>query len=436
MKLFHVIKRVMIYVTAFLVMTLVIIDQPPVLPSSRPIITGGSGAEVRTYIFENFFAIVCFMFSIFVGCILEVYGLFMCRNIKNLKDDGNAAVLLGLFVLDSGIWIITDSKILTVFTTNYGGMLNINSIVFVSYISFMLLPIIFTSFIRCILGKGRWLHKIDGLFILNLAVFTVLSFFHLPKEVYFILLMIHHVLIYAVVIIGVIYCIRSFRDTVDMQKKILFRGLLCFMSFGGCALIVFSFGFSRVYAVMYCIGFYIMMWYMIKLVLHKVLSAYDQSVKNSLYQSMAYADILTGLKNRNAFIEEQYERSVDESICCIVIDINRLKCVNDTFGHSYGDELIRCSAKVVDDFFSDIGNCYRIGGDEFAVVCQDCDENFVEKTIEKMRRCIAEKNLLSEAEISLACGYAFGGNGIYSFKDLFNAADKKMYFDKNERTLL
>ena len=115
------------------------------------------------------------------------------------------------------------------------------------------------------------------------------------------------------------------------------------------------------------------------------------------------------------------------------MDINKLKWVNDTLGHNYGDQLIRHSAKVIYDSFTDIGVCYRIGGDEFAVVCQNSDESAVKDTIEKMENLISAVNSDSEPKISLSCGYAFGSDGINSFTDLFNVADKKMYLDKKSR---
>ncbi|MCI5530541.1 MAG: hypothetical protein MR406_10450 [Blautia sp.] len=58
------------------------------------------------------------------------------------------SINLGIFILLSGIWILTDSQTLTVFTREYGGFLDRNSIVFVSFICFMLLPIVFIGFLH------------------------------------------------------------------------------------------------------------------------------------------------------------------------------------------------------------------------------------------------------------------------------------------------
>lgn len=432
-KTFNIVKKIALASIMVLGAALVLFGQIPELPSSKPILPGNFGTEIRAYISENLFPIVFFIASLVVGIFIEIYGLSIRYNISSLKTESRAGVMLGIFIFVSGIWILTDSKVLSVFTTDYGGTLDKNAIVFISYISIMLLPIIFIAFLRHIIQIEKILWIIDGLFLLNLFTFVILTTFYLSKEFYFLFLIIHHTLIYVLMIIGTVYCIKNLRGTKDKQKKWLSHGVLFFMFFSGAALIVFLFGFSHLYVIIYGMGFAIMIQYMIKLTVYKMLAAYNQSIKTELYKSIAYTDMLTDIKNRNAFINEQYGSTVNKTTCCIVMDINKLKWVNDTLGHNYGDQLIRRSAKVIYDSFSDIGVCYRIGGDEFAVICQNSDEYDVKNTIKKMKNLISAANSDSEPQISLSCGYAFGGNGITNFTDLFNAADKEMYADKKSR---
>ncbi|MGN1099647.1 MAG: GGDEF domain-containing protein, partial [Christensenellales bacterium] len=219
----------------------------------------------------------------------------------------------------------------------------------------------------------------------------------------------------------------------DKQEIWISRGVFLFALFSGAALIAFLLGSERIYVIIYSIGFIILIVYMIKATIHKMLSAYNQSVKTEFYKSLAFTDVLTEVKNRNAFIKEQNDSPVNENTCCVVMDMNRLKLVNDTFGHSAGDQLIRCSAKVIYDAFSDIGVCYRIGGDEFAVICRNTDESAVKGCIEKMNKLIVEFNSDADPKISLSCGYAFGGNGITDIMDLHDAADREMYLDKKAK---
>ena len=257
--------------------------------------------------------------------------------------------------------------------------------------------------------------------------------FRLSRMVYILFLAIHHALIYILMITGVFYCMRNFRRTASLQDRRLTRGVLALMLFSGAALIVFLLGFPHLYAAIYSIGFVIMIQYMIRLTVHRILDSYRQSMRAELYRAMAYTDELTKLKNRNAFINEQYSRAVAGDICCVVMDINQLKQVNDSLGHIYGDQLIRRSARVIRDAFSDVGVCYRIGGDEFAIICRNCNEAAVERALLRMDAQIDAEIASDGPEISLSRGYAFGGGDVSSFSELFRLADKRMYLDKRHR---
>ena len=425
-------KTILIAILA-LGLALICIGRVPELPSSKPMTFGANGLEIRAYLLENLLAIVLFVVSLVIGALAELYGLSLRRSLSGMRSYGEAMVMLGGFILVSGLWMLTDSRTLTVFTTECGGILNSNAIVFVSYISFMLMPILFISFIRHIVETGEIIRKIDEMLILNLCIFVICGAFHLPRVCFILFLAIHHALIYILMITGVFYCMRNFRRTASRQDRRLARGVLALMLFSGAALIAFLLGFPHLYAAIYSIGFIIMIQYMTRLTVHRILDNYRQSMKTELYRAMAYTDELTELKNRNAFINEQCSRAVDGDSCCIVVDINQLKRVNDSLGHIYGDQLIRRSARVIHDAFSDLGACYRIGGDEFAVVCRNCDEAAVERALLRMDARIAAENAGDGPEISLSRGYAFGGGDVGSFSELFRLADERMYLDKRDR---
>lgn len=401
--------------------------------SSKPIVPGEYGPEARIYLLDNLFPLTFFIVSLVMGILIEIYSLSMHHSIAALKGVAKSGVMLGIFIVVSGLWVFTDSKVLSVFTVEYGGRIHQNAVLFISYISLMLLPIVFISFLWNIMPISKKLWIIDSLFILNLCAFVLASSLGMPREYALLFLVIHHTLIYILMILGTVYCIRNLRGTKNPEEKWLSLGLIFFLLFGGAALILFLLGFSDLYVIMYCAGFIVMIQYMIKLTVHQMLSTYNQSVKAELYKSMAYTDVLTNIKNRNAFIQEQYNNPVSESTCYIVMDINRLKWVNDTMGHNYGDRLIHHSANVIFHSFCDLGDCYRMGGDEFAVVCRNTNEGAIQDAIANMYHLISEENVDSDVEISLSCGYAFGGNDLTNFTDLLNIADQRMYQDKKSK---
>ena len=80
-------------------------------------------------------------------------------------------------------------------------------------------------------------------------------------------------------------------------------------------------------------------------------------------------DGLTGLKNR-ASLEYDYMNFYikDKVLSVIMIDLDRLKKVNDNYGHSYGDEYIRLATEAIKKAVGKLGISYRLGGDEFVVI--------------------------------------------------------------------
>lgn len=83
-------------------------------------------------------------------------------------------------------------------------------------------------------------------------------------------------------------------------------------------------------------------------------------------------DALTGVRSRTAYIKmlKSYEDrgQLPSDLAAFTIDINGLKQVNDSLGHSAGDELICGAAECIIKALEADGNCYRTGGDEFVVL--------------------------------------------------------------------
>ena len=111
----------------------------------------------------------------------------------------------------------------------------------------------------------------------------------------------------------------------------------------------------------------------------------------------------------------------------MVFDVNNLKLINDRYGHTTGDKIIQKAAEFVSESFESIGKCFRIGGDEFAVIGQYKSAQQVEKAILSMKKEIEKYNKEAEPKLDLAYGYAMRDNTEISTYELFNKADKAMY---------
>lgn len=139
---------------------------------------------------------------------------------------------------------------------------------------------------------------------------------------------------------------------------------------------------------------------------------------------LAYIDYLTNIYNRNALERDLNKRQEKEGAYYFMADLNGLKLVNDTIGHSAGDKLLQGFARLLADAAGDDGRAYRQGGDEFAVLYDKEAEIFVQD-LEKLCRSYNES---SAVPISYAIGYCpLTDEG---FRDV---ADQMMYEDKRRK---
>jgi diguanylate cyclase (GGDEF)-like protein len=149
-----------------------------------------------------------------------------------------------------------------------------------------------------------------------------------------------------------------------------------------------------------------------------------------LMKKMAYTDALTGLSNRAAYHEKEETLRKSERNCAVVLlDINWLKKVNDEYGHAEGDKHIMAAANVIQDSLSELGVCYRIGGDEFAAVLNTDDTQIIEQALDKLERA-EEAYIQAETPpvpLQIAYGYALYFPKNMSLEIAENMADQRMY---------
>lgn len=161
-------------------------------------------------------------------------------------------------------------------------------------------------------------------------------------------------------------------------------------------------------------------------------------VSNPSLHNMSNTDFLTGVQNRNAF--ELFLNNLDTAtekrhIALLSADMDRLKYINDTYGHAAGDEYIRLGARVIEMSISEDSILYRIGGDEFAVLMRNAGEAEAKALVDKiMENLMAENKKNTEktfVETSMSIGYAiFDPKQDTSLYDTLKRADKMMYVQK------
>lgn len=119
------------------------------------------------------------------------------------------------------------------------------------------------------------------------------------------------------------------------------------------------------------------------------------------------------------------------SVGMIICDIDGLKIVNDSLGHSIGDELLVAAARVIRKAFRGSDAIARIGGDEFAILLPNATQALVEEACRRLRREMASHNESKKGMfLSVSVGAAVSQGDKYDLKDVFHQADKAMYHDK------
>ena len=152
----------------------------------------------------------------------------------------------------------------------------------------------------------------------------------------------------------------------------------------------------------------------------------------------ARLDDLTGIRNKNAFME--YAASIDEKLksgtntepfAIVMCDVNDLKLMNDTRGHSFGDEAIQRASRMICGVFGH-SPVFRVGGDEFVAILKGQDYEQRENLLRKLK----EESLANKRSRSgpvVACGLAeYIPEEDEKVDDVYERADEQMYAVKNE----
>ena len=161
--------------------------------------------------------------------------------------------------------------------------------------------------------------------------------------------------------------------------------------------------------------------------------------KQRLLVRQTNTDYLTGWLNRTA-MEKSMSRRFEQFIHTghafgvIVFDIDHFKQVNDTWGHHVGDIALQKLCDVAKDIVRGNDNCFRVGGEEFAIIVDRCSDRQLAQISERLRRTVAKFNIQCEAiefSATISIGTAMSNKGDASWKALFNRADDALYQSKS-----
>lgn len=384
---------------------------------------GNKASHIMNIIKENSLDNMIAIALIFTGIMAIIIFLttfIVSTNHRNL-------LCIGIFTILCGLWIIAQSNLYQIIYNNP----NIGYLV--EFISYYIMPIpLFIYIITTYNIKHKNIVKVlIGIFTAHLILILILQMLKI--------LALHELLLIYNITLILSFTILLFILIGELKRKdkdfILFFTGFCIMN-AGIYLDMLLFyvsdrkeinGFFKIGLVIFIIT--------ISLTIGKyIIRLHNKKIRDQALMDLAYRDISTGLYNRRAF--EDYIASLTKSlnensnIVMLVIDLDNLKTVNDNLGHIEGDKMILVASSIIKYAYREIGNIYRIGGDEFVVIAKGFSLEEIEKCNEKRDKLIKEE----KSKISMSCGQAVYNSEIdKDLYSLFSRADEDMYIKKREK---
>lgn len=173
----------------------------------------------------------------------------------------------------------------------------------------------------------------------------------------------------------------------------------------------------------------------------------ERIVQQKIIEKMAKTDNATGLYDRGYFNKkaEEFKHGYDGNITFIMLDLYRLKFVNDNFGHDAGDRYIELASNAIKEAFKK-DMTFRYGGDEFCIICRDNTEEQVKRKLEYVGSIVEETCILTNEQLKklqkleiesgekfithIDTGYAIS-NGNDDFDSLMIKADAELSNNKS-----
>lgn len=151
-------------------------------------------------------------------------------------------------------------------------------------------------------------------------------------------------------------------------------------------------------------------------------------------------DPLTGIYNRRAFdnmlqVEQRRIEPRPGNYCVLMIDLDNLKSVNDELGHPAGDAILKSVAFILSSNVRKTDFVARVGGDEFAVLAPDSDQNQGRRLAERLQESVGflkNAGIFLDISVSLSIGIAGGSLDEHTLEDYYALADTALLKAKKE----
>lgn len=383
----------------------------------------GSHSEIINYLSRTYGKNLPFVTTIFLLGLIMFLLPMIFRYYKQLE-----LIFLGLFAMTLGLWFFSESLLLQFVTGNtwiLGGSGSIlQSLAPIPLILYIRMSVVqrtqkMYTLMAAILG-------INTVVIVGLQLFGILELFES-------LILTHLAFASIGILIVYSFSIEIFKNRNQKATRFI-MALLPFIVFVGFEILDFytqNFHQSTYFTK---IGLLFFLAAQAVDSVRQMVAIVKKSYQAELYEKLAFEDRLTGSGNRMAFDKAMalyFNPSQKEALWrLIILDFNKLKLINDQFGHTAGDEALIIGYRSIREAF-DRGECFRIGGDEFACIFNDTDEVLYEERLSLLRKLLDKESEGLSFTLGVAVGSAVVDYELdQSYKDLMHRADMKMYENK------
>lgn len=165
--------------------------------------------------------------------------------------------------------------------------------------------------------------------------------------------------------------------------------------------------------------------------------------KELMLHNIAYHDSLTNIHNRAYFLKYsdqiiQVAKEKNMRVGIIFSDLDKLKQVNDKYGHKYGDLALQRVSSILPSILKDEEGCFRMGGDEFvSIITDEKVISSIDNICLKIEEEVCKKNFVDDKDISvgITSGYAIFPEESDNIEELLDLADRRMYARKRAKNI-
>ena len=349
---------------------------------------------------------------IVMGVLLVIVQMCFVANKRTSSYD---MLYLGVFSLTMGIWRITDTRFSSIMFENHAAALG-----YITLLALFVMAVPLLLFIDerhtgkfCVLLRSAALVNCAGAMISLVCQAACVVELRQTLPVCHIMLIID---VAALLIVSVFDSVKGVKE----KHTLIFNILI---ALGVLSDIIYYYRKATSSGILFTtIAFLI---YTVYLFAENILDIINK----------VYYDVNTKLYNKahwEEFIKEKIPDS--EPIGVMMLDLNRLKYTNDTFGHEMGDKMIVKFSEIMRKTFASCEFLCRWGGDEFVVVVRNANLEKMENYDKAIHAAVENYNKSgAKPEIYFACGYALSTEfSDISRDELLTKADKRMYSDKQQ----